>query len=81
MVASDVGGHRELITDGKNGWLFQAGDRIALAEKVIDLLRNRDSWPAVIAEGRRLVEEDRNWANSVARYAPVYEKVIAQTRL
>jgi PEP-CTERM/exosortase A-associated glycosyltransferase len=78
VLASDVGGHREIIHDGVNGWLFPAGDCEALADKVISLLSDRSSWPAVIREGRRLVEEDRNWAKSVARYAGVYEKAIRQ---
>ena len=32
MVASDVGGHRELIRDGETGVLFRAGDAGALAD-------------------------------------------------
>ena len=38
VVASDVGGHLELIQDGKTGILFKAGDPDALASKVLDLL-------------------------------------------
>ena len=33
FVASDVGGHRELIRDGETGTLFQAGDAAALARR------------------------------------------------
>ncbi len=31
FVASDVGGHRELVRDGETGFLFPAGDAAALA--------------------------------------------------
>ena len=34
-LASDVGGHQELITDGETGFLFRAGDAQALADSVI----------------------------------------------
>ena len=33
LVASDVGGHQELIEDGKTGVLFAAGDPLALARE------------------------------------------------
>jgi PEP-CTERM/exosortase A-associated glycosyltransferase len=75
VLASDVGGHKELITDNKNGWLFESGNVNALAEKTIDVLTSQQHWPAVIKEGRQFVEEERNWKNSVARYDPVYKKL------
>jgi PEP-CTERM/exosortase A-associated glycosyltransferase len=77
VVASDVGGHRELIRDGETGNLFRAGDVDACAAKIIDVLRHREAWPAQNANGRRFVEEERSWAKSVARYEPVYARLIA----
>jgi PEP-CTERM/exosortase A-associated glycosyltransferase len=72
LVASDVGGHKELIEHGKTGMLFKAGDPQALAEQVLALLAQPQQWPAMRAQGRRFVEAERNWAASVARYRPVY---------
>ena len=72
MVASDVGGHRELIDDGRTGMLFRAGDTDDLAAKVLALLKNEASWDAMKQNGRRFVETERNWAASVARYRGVY---------
>ncbi len=73
LVASDVGGHRELIRHGETGWLFDADDTGALAKAIVDLLAQRDRWPPLRAAGRAFVERERNWARSVARYRPVYE--------
>ena len=73
LVASDVGGHRELIRHGETGWLFDADDTGALAQAIADLLAQRDRWPALRAAGRAFVERERNWARSVGRYRPVYE--------
>lgn len=72
LVASDVGGHKELIEHGKTGMLFAAGDPQALADQVLALLATRQQWPAMREQGRRFVEAERNWAASVARYRPVY---------
>jgi PEP-CTERM/exosortase A-associated glycosyltransferase len=73
LVASDVGGHRELIRDGVNGFLFRAGSAEALAEKVLEVLANRDRWTAIRSSGRRFVETERSWRLSVARYRAVYD--------
>jgi PEP-CTERM/exosortase A-associated glycosyltransferase len=75
LVASDVGGHRELIRDGQTGLLFKAGSSQALAEAILRMLDERARWPQMRAQGRRFVEEERNWARSVARYAPVFERL------
>ncbi|MCA1978954.1 MAG: glycosyltransferase, exosortase A system-associated [Thiobacillus sp.] len=72
MVASDVGGHKELIQDGKTGVLFRAGNAGDLASKVVALLKFEQGWEAMKKNGRRFVEAERNWAASVARYRGVY---------
>ncbi|MDP2784979.1 MAG: glycosyltransferase, exosortase A system-associated [Sulfurimicrobium sp.] len=72
FVASDVGGHKELIRDGETGVLFKAGDPQSLADKVLGLLQSTGQWPALKQAGRRFVETERNWKASVARYQAVY---------
>lgn len=72
MVASDVGGHRELIEDGRTGVLFRAGDADDLANKIVALLQNPAAWPGMRKHARHFVETERNWAASVARYRDVY---------
>jgi PEP-CTERM/exosortase A-associated glycosyltransferase len=80
VVASDVGGHRELIRDGETGVLFRAGDACALADAVFDLFAHRERWPCLQASGRRFVEQDRNWEASVARYEPIYGRLLGAGR-
>ncbi|HEX5126011.1 MAG TPA: TIGR04063 family PEP-CTERM/XrtA system glycosyltransferase [Rhodocyclaceae bacterium] len=72
FVASDVGGHKELIRHGETGMLFRAGDVDALADALLQLLDAPASWPKLRAQGRAFVENERNWANSVSRYRKVY---------
>ena len=76
-VASDVGGHRELIADDETGFLFRAGDAQALADTVTRLAADPSALARVRSAGRRFVEQQRSWAASVARYAPVYERLLA----
>ena len=75
LVASDVGGHRELIRDGETGVLFQAGSASALSRAILELLARCDRWPELRARGRAFVEGERTWATSVDRYAPIYDRL------
>ncbi|MDO9009823.1 MAG: glycosyltransferase, exosortase A system-associated [Thiobacillus sp.] len=76
MVASDVGGHKELIADGKTGVLFRAGQADDLAAKVVGLLQDESGWDEMKRNGREFVDSERNWAASVARYRSVYGGLI-----
>jgi len=76
IMASDVGGHLELIQDRKTGIIFKSGNPDALATKVLDLLSRCDSWPALRAAARNYVETERNWPVSVARYKDVYGSLV-----
>lgn len=78
VVASDVGGHRELIRDGETGHLFAAGNKSALAETIDRTFKQRDQWPQQVKAGRYFVEQERNWKNSVARYQSVYDAARAR---
>jgi PEP-CTERM/exosortase A-associated glycosyltransferase len=76
VAASDVGGHRELIEDGVTGTLFKADDPAALAASVSRLFAERDAWPQRRAIAKDYVARERNWDNTVANYAPVYQRLL-----
>ena len=76
FVASDVGGHKELVAHNKTGILFKAGDRKALAQAILELFKNSERWPELRANGRQFVESVRNWRNSVANYREPYSRVL-----
>ena len=80
VVASDVGGHRELIRDGKTGKLFAADNLESLVRVILGLLGDYKSWRPMQDAARRYVENERTWENSVARYEPVYEKLLTISR-
>ena len=77
VAASDVGGHRELIEDGVTGTLFRAGDPAAIAASLAGLLANRGAWERRRDTARAFVERERDWAANIARYEPVYGRLMA----
>ncbi|HTR59137.1 MAG TPA: TIGR04063 family PEP-CTERM/XrtA system glycosyltransferase [Casimicrobiaceae bacterium] len=80
VVASDVGGHRELVRDGDTGFLFPAGDALMLAQTIESVLGRTAEWPAMRVRARRFVESERTWTRSVARYSDVYGALCSRPR-
>lgn len=76
VAASDIGGHNELIEDGKTGVLFKPDDALELAKTIIGLLNEKERWPQMIATARKYVEEVRNWDNSIANYSAVFDRIV-----
>jgi glycosyltransferase involved in cell wall biosynthesis len=76
VVASDVGGHRELIRDGDTGVLFRAGDAGSLADAVHRVLTDPVLAASMRGKARRFVEAERTWTQSVSRYSNVYDGVL-----
>jgi glycosyltransferase involved in cell wall biosynthesis len=72
LLASDVGGHRELIRDTDTGFLFRAGDREDLVRALSDTLAHREVWPEVATHGRAFVEAERAWTICTEPYGRVY---------
>jgi PEP-CTERM/exosortase A-associated glycosyltransferase len=78
FIASDVGGHRELVQDGVTGYLFPAGDAGALVAAVDRVLSERTGWEKMRRAQRHFVEAERTWARSVSRYSDIYPQPAAQ---
>jgi glycosyltransferase involved in cell wall biosynthesis len=76
VVASDVGGHRELMRDNATAMLFRAGDHQALAKRILDALSSRANWDMIRAAGRRFVEQERNWTLNGELYRGLYGRLV-----
>jgi glycogen synthase len=79
-IASDVGGHKQLIRDCDTGYLFAAEDQDAMIAKLLEVARHGDDRSRVAANGRNFVESERTWRTVVDRYAVLYEQLLARTR-
>jgi PEP-CTERM/exosortase A-associated glycosyltransferase len=80
LIASDVGGHRELVEHGRTGILFAAGDAQALAEAVGRVLEDGALAARLADEGMQFVRTRRSWPGSVRGYADPYRRVLAGVR-
>jgi len=77
LVASDVGGHRELIRHRETGLLFPADDAQALARQVIELHGDPALQRTLRERGRAFVSAERTWQRSVENYEQVYRQALA----
>jgi PEP-CTERM/exosortase A-associated glycosyltransferase len=75
LVASDVGGHRELIQPGHNGLFFSAGSEPALAEAISCLLDNPGVRDRLARQAAAWVRRERSWSETTSVYAAVYDRL------
>ncbi len=78
VIASDVGGHKEILRDRETGFLFHAGEKEMLAETIVAALADESRAAQMKIAARKYIEEERNWTDSVARYDPVYQSLVGQ---
>jgi len=72
VVATAVGGVREVVADGETGVLVPPGDAQALAEAVARLLADRQKAQILGEAGRRRVERDFSLVRMIERTQEVY---------
>ncbi|HSK42125.1 MAG TPA: TIGR04063 family PEP-CTERM/XrtA system glycosyltransferase [Arenibaculum sp.] len=75
VVASAVGGHRELLRGAGPAMLFAPGSVPGLVDAVLSAAERRKDWPEMGAQGRRYVVENCDWTKAVARYERVYHSL------
>lgn len=79
VAVSDVGGHRELVSDHNTGFLFPADDANALARCISYVMDNPALAVQIAGKGRAYVERVRSWTANASRYAAVYERLLSGT--
>jgi glycosyltransferase involved in cell wall biosynthesis len=78
VLASGVGGIRELVEDDRTGLLFHAEDESDFARQAIRLIESPSLRTTLAAQGREFVERERDWKVLAQRYADIYR--FAQSR-
>ncbi len=77
VAASNVGGHRELMSHGDTGYLFAPDDPAACAATLSEVLESRHEWDAIRERGVEHVRTHHDWATNARRYQDVYHLLLA----
>jgi len=80
IVATDIGGNRELVVDGENGFLVPPGDAESLARAIITLSRDEEKRMAMGQIGRRRVEQFFRIEDMVERNLQLYRELAHEDR-
>ena len=76
-VAANLGQISEIISDGRNGLLYPAGDARALAERVMTLIRAPEVAARLGAEGRKTVLDRYTWRSVAEQVVEIAQALIA----
>ncbi len=77
VVATAVGGNRELVADGRTGLLVPPDDPAALAAAIESLLRDERLRARLAAAARRRVERDFTWDRCRRAHEELYLRLLA----
>jgi len=78
LVASDVGGHLEIVEHRVNGLLFKSDSRDSLVDACRTVLQDEALRRELGRRARKWVETNRDWNVLVQRYVDLYEKLRAR---
>lgn len=76
VVATAVGGTRELIADGETGYLVPPADAAALSERITFALANAADRDRVAAAGRRFINAEFGMGRMVAAVEKLYDELM-----
>lgn len=76
IIATDVGGNAELVSDGLTGYIIPAADHEAMAEKIVHLAKQRDIARGMGRAGRDLVESKFSMNAMITAYQGTYDRLL-----
>jgi glycosyltransferase involved in cell wall biosynthesis len=74
VIVTDVGGTKELIEDGKNGYIVPLRDAEAIAAAIQKMIDNPEA-RALMSRENRQKAESMSWKNVAEKYREIYEKI------
>lgn len=80
VVASAVGGIKEIVVDGKTGFLIEPSKPKLLAQKVNEILSNRKLAETLGKNGRKRVEKHFSWTTIAKQVKQLYEQIKSEDR-
>ena len=77
VVATDIGGAREAIIEGKTGFIIAPGDDEAMAARIIELLQDPVRAQALGRRGHKRVKQMFSCAAQLERTEALYDQLLA----
>jgi glycosyltransferase involved in cell wall biosynthesis len=74
-VVTDIPANRPWVTDGDNGFLISVGDYEMLAERIVLLLKDKETRSRFGKLGRNAVIERAEYVNQMSRVEGIYEEL------
>jgi len=78
VVATDVGGNKEVIVTGENGVLVEQGNPEQLAKALLGLLQDGDLATRLGENARKTIEEKYSIERMVQQYLRLYQVILRQ---
>lgn len=79
VVATDVGGSREIVRDGETGYLVPSGDPAALAARILELTESSAQRKKMGARARTLLTSEFSFAHQSAQYEALLKEMTPRT--
>jgi len=79
IIATDVGGNRDLVEDGLNGYLVPPRNVDLLAQRVLTLYERDGSRVSMGSANRKKVQKSFTWDRAVDRTEAIYKKALLKT--
>lgn len=76
VISADLPGVRDLVIDGENGWLFEAGNVSTLAMRLSRALEGKDELQAMGACGRKRIRAHSQWSAAAYFYSNLFDTLI-----
>ena len=72
VIATDVGGNKEVVLDGKTGFLVPVRDSVAIAKSILQFVRDRNLICQMGLSARKIIEENFSLERMISDYEKVY---------
>ncbi len=76
IVTTTVGGNPEIVVDNQTGRLVCDNDPVALANAIVEMCSERDSWTTLGRQGRQRVEENFEIRKMIGKYELLYAELL-----
>lgn len=77
VIASDIGGIKDIIKEGQAGVMVKPKDCEALADEIIKLLSNKEKIKKINQTAPEFVK-NFNWQNNIKKHLQIYYKITAK---